>query len=161
MIEERPLFYIPWHGWSSGERARCGVPPAGGPETRPGRGRGGTAAQPREQEGNFLTRTVPDLFGGAVEAELRPRVSYSRTAVRGFAARVKRAGDRPPRDATSASWADGYGGHSSHPALPCASMPWRGQSASSSFAPNHVVQAPVTKRAARHTLADLRATTAT
>lgn len=53
----------------------------------------------RSREGNFITRTA-SLFGGVVEAELRPRVSYSRPVVRRFAARVKRAGDRAPSDAT-------------------------------------------------------------
>ena len=54
----------------------------------------------RSREGNFVTRAVRDLFGGGVDAELRPRVAYSRRAVRRFAERVKRAGDRQPSDAT-------------------------------------------------------------
>jgi lipoprotein-anchoring transpeptidase ErfK/SrfK len=53
----------------------------------------------RSREGNILSRTARDLTGGEVDADLPAKVSYSSAAVAGFVRRVKRAVDRPPRDA--------------------------------------------------------------
>jgi lipoprotein-anchoring transpeptidase ErfK/SrfK len=51
------------------------------------------------REGNVLMRTARGLTGGTVEAELPARVTYSRRAVDVLVRRVKRALDRPARDA--------------------------------------------------------------
>jgi lipoprotein-anchoring transpeptidase ErfK/SrfK len=57
------------------------------------------AAVERSREGNLLSRTARDLTGGEVEAELPAKVSYSPAAVAALVRRVKRAVERPPRDA--------------------------------------------------------------
>ena len=53
----------------------------------------------RESEGNFLTRTVRDLAGLAVEVDVPAVVEYSRPALRAEIGRVVRAIERPARDA--------------------------------------------------------------
>lgn len=52
------------------------------------------------REGTFLGRGLRDLFGGKVEAPvIRARLSYSKAAVAGLVRQVKRALDRPAKDA--------------------------------------------------------------
>jgi lipoprotein-anchoring transpeptidase ErfK/SrfK len=58
------------------------------------------AALERSREGFFLTRAARDLTGGAVSADVRPRVVYSRLAVAHFVAQVGDGFDRPVRDAS-------------------------------------------------------------
>jgi lipoprotein-anchoring transpeptidase ErfK/SrfK len=54
----------------------------------------------RSREGTFLGRGLRDLFGGDVEAaDIRARISYSKAAVAALVRQVKRALDRPARDA--------------------------------------------------------------
>ena len=57
----------------------------------------------RSRDGNLISRTVRDLSGGEVRAELDPRVSYSRPAVARLVRRVKREFDRPVRE-PSVAW---------------------------------------------------------
>ncbi|HLL86789.1 MAG TPA: L,D-transpeptidase family protein [Thermoleophilaceae bacterium] len=52
----------------------------------------------RSREGNLLTRTVRDLSGQVVAADLEMPVSYSRRAVARLVRRVKREFDRPARE---------------------------------------------------------------
>jgi lipoprotein-anchoring transpeptidase ErfK/SrfK len=51
------------------------------------------------RDGNALTRAVRALVGTGVDRDVEPRVAYDARAVRAFVARVRRAVDRPPRDA--------------------------------------------------------------
>lgn len=51
------------------------------------------------REGNLLSRTVRDLAGRSVDAEVPLRLTYSSAAVRSFVRSVKRSLDRPPRNA--------------------------------------------------------------
>jgi hypothetical protein len=53
----------------------------------------------RSREGTIVGRTWRGLTGGEVDAEVRPEVRFSRTAVRRLVARVRRAIDRPQRNA--------------------------------------------------------------
>jgi lipoprotein-anchoring transpeptidase ErfK/SrfK len=57
-------------------------------------------AEGASREGSIVTRTARGLFGGSVNRNIALVVSYSHQAVRGLTARVRRAVDRPPRDAT-------------------------------------------------------------
>ena len=52
------------------------------------------------REGSIITRTWRGLFGGAVHRDIPLAVTYSHAAVLGLAATVRRAVDRPARDAT-------------------------------------------------------------
>ena len=111
----------------------------------------------RSREGNFLTRTVRALSGGGVEAELRPRLSYSRTAVRGFAERVKRAGDRRPSDATVRLAGGRLRRVRERPGVTVRVDALARAIGVELLRPesNHVVAAPVTKTPAKLTLAEL------
>ena len=51
------------------------------------------------QQGNVFSRTWRGLTGGEVDADIDPRVSYDRAAVRRLVARVDRRTEREPRDA--------------------------------------------------------------
>jgi lipoprotein-anchoring transpeptidase ErfK/SrfK len=51
------------------------------------------------RDGNVVSRTWRDLTGGTVDKQVPPRVSYSRAAVQALVARVRKAIDRPARDA--------------------------------------------------------------
>ena len=53
----------------------------------------------KSREGNVLARTTRSLTGSSVNARIPIAVSYSRQAVRGLVARVKKDIDRPARDA--------------------------------------------------------------
>ena len=53
----------------------------------------------KSREGNLLARTTRSLTGSSVTARIPIAVSYSRQALRGLVARVKRDIDRPARDA--------------------------------------------------------------
>lgn len=65
------------------------------------------AALEESREGNVLTRSFRDLTGGRLEADLPLRVDYSREAVGRIVTGIKRALDRPVRDAESAISFDG------------------------------------------------------
>jgi lipoprotein-anchoring transpeptidase ErfK/SrfK len=52
------------------------------------------------REGSILTRTARGLFGGTVNRDVPLVVSYSHTAVRDLAAKVRGAVNRPPQDAS-------------------------------------------------------------
>ncbi len=51
------------------------------------------------RNGNIVSRVARDLTGGEEDAQVPPRVTYSRAAVRRLVARVKAKVDRPARDA--------------------------------------------------------------
>ena len=51
------------------------------------------------RNGNIVTRVARDLTGGEEDAQVPPRVTYSRAAVRRLVERVKGKVDRPARDA--------------------------------------------------------------
>ena len=51
------------------------------------------------RNGNIVTRVARDLTGGEEDAQVPPRVTYSRAAVRRLVERVKAKVDRPARDA--------------------------------------------------------------
>ncbi len=51
------------------------------------------------RNGNIVTRVARDLTGGEEDAQVPPRVTYSRAAVRRLVERVKTKVDRPARDA--------------------------------------------------------------
>jgi lipoprotein-anchoring transpeptidase ErfK/SrfK len=53
----------------------------------------------RSREGNLLQRTWRSLQGGRVDADLDPRVSYSRQAIRRLVRQVEHDVDRPATDA--------------------------------------------------------------
>ncbi len=53
----------------------------------------------RSRDGNVLERTGRGLTGGAVDAEIEPRIAVDRQAVRSLDRRVERATERAPRDA--------------------------------------------------------------
>jgi lipoprotein-anchoring transpeptidase ErfK/SrfK len=53
----------------------------------------------RSRTGNLLTRTFRDLSGGRVDAAVEPRVTYSSEAVGRLVSRVRKAVDRPARNA--------------------------------------------------------------
>jgi Putative peptidoglycan binding domain len=53
----------------------------------------------RSRQGNLFTRTVRDLLGKRVDAEVEPRVAYSRTAVVRLLDRIRHAVDRKAADA--------------------------------------------------------------
>lgn len=84
---------VEWRGRSfrlSGDRARVDA-------DAPGMVRKAVA---RSRDGTFLGRGLRDLFGGDVDApDIRARISYSKAAVAGLVRQVKRALDRPARDA--------------------------------------------------------------
>jgi lipoprotein-anchoring transpeptidase ErfK/SrfK len=52
------------------------------------------------RDGSFLTRTARSLTGGETDVDLDPQVTYSRAAVTRLVDRVRRAVDRPARDAS-------------------------------------------------------------
>jgi lipoprotein-anchoring transpeptidase ErfK/SrfK len=52
------------------------------------------------REGSIFSRTARELFGGSLHRDIPLAFSYSHAAVRGLAAHVTAAVDRPPRDAT-------------------------------------------------------------
>jgi hypothetical protein len=52
----------------------------------------------RSRDGNLISRTVRDLSGGEVRADLAPRVSYSRRAVARLVRRVEADVERPARE---------------------------------------------------------------
>jgi lipoprotein-anchoring transpeptidase ErfK/SrfK len=54
----------------------------------------------KSREGNILGRTVRELTGGEVHADIPVDVSYDRRAVDSFVRRVKRRIDQPARDAS-------------------------------------------------------------
>jgi lipoprotein-anchoring transpeptidase ErfK/SrfK len=56
----------------------------------------------RSREGSFVARVGRELTGGAVHADLHPRVVYSHAALAAFVARVAARLDRAPRDASIA-----------------------------------------------------------
>jgi lipoprotein-anchoring transpeptidase ErfK/SrfK len=58
------------------------------------------AALARSRDGSFVSRVARDITGGGVDADVRPRVVYSRLAVAHFVAQVGDGFDRPPRDAS-------------------------------------------------------------
>jgi lipoprotein-anchoring transpeptidase ErfK/SrfK len=59
------------------------------------------------RKGSIFTRTFRDLFGGAVDRDVKPRVGYSLAAVRALTAKVRAGVNRPPRDATVTPSASG------------------------------------------------------
>ncbi len=52
------------------------------------------------RDGNVLSRTVRDLSGGQEDSQIPVRVAYSRAAADRFVRRVRRAVERPAKDAT-------------------------------------------------------------
>jgi L,D-transpeptidase catalytic domain/Putative peptidoglycan binding domain len=54
----------------------------------------------RSREGFLLVRVAREMTGGTVEADVKPRVVYSRLAVAHFVAQLGDGFDRPPRDAS-------------------------------------------------------------
>lgn len=56
----------------------------------------------RSREGSFLARVGREVTGGAVNADLQPRIVYSHAALAAFVARVAAQVDRAPRDASIA-----------------------------------------------------------
>lgn len=58
------------------------------------------AALARSREGSFVSRVARDITGGTVDADVQPRVGYSRLAVAHFVAQVGDGFGRPPRDAS-------------------------------------------------------------
>jgi len=61
------------------------------------------AAVAESREGNFLTRSIRHLTGRETERELELRVDYSREAVTRVVAGIRRALDRPAREARSSA----------------------------------------------------------
>jgi lipoprotein-anchoring transpeptidase ErfK/SrfK len=57
------------------------------------------AALERTRSGNLVSRFFREVDGNEVNARLPVQVTYSRPAIAGLAARIKRTLDRPPRDA--------------------------------------------------------------
>jgi lipoprotein-anchoring transpeptidase ErfK/SrfK len=51
------------------------------------------------REGSIVTRTARGVFGGSVNRDISPVVSYSHDVVRGLTAKVRTAINRPARDA--------------------------------------------------------------
>ncbi|HET6447481.1 MAG TPA: L,D-transpeptidase family protein [Conexibacter sp.] len=58
------------------------------------------AALERSRDGSFVSRVAREVTGGSVEADVQPRVIYSRIAIAHFVAQVGDGFDRPPRDAS-------------------------------------------------------------
>ena len=58
------------------------------------------AALARSRDGSFVSRVARDVTGGTVDADVRPRVVYSKLAVAHFVAQVGDGFDRPVRDAS-------------------------------------------------------------
>jgi len=54
----------------------------------------------RSRDGSFVSRVAREVTGGRVDADVQPRVVYSRVAVAHFVAQVGDGLDRPPRDAS-------------------------------------------------------------
>lgn len=54
----------------------------------------------RSRDGSFVSRVAREVTGGRVDADVEPRVVYSRLAVAHFVAQVGDGFDRPPRDAS-------------------------------------------------------------
>ncbi len=54
----------------------------------------------RSRDGSFVTRVAREASGGSVDADVQPRVTYSRLAVAHFVAQVGDGFDRAPRDAS-------------------------------------------------------------
>jgi lipoprotein-anchoring transpeptidase ErfK/SrfK len=61
----------------------------------------------RSRSGNLVTRTLRDLTGKRVDADLEPAVGYSGAAVVRLIDKVRRALERPPRDAKVSISAEG------------------------------------------------------
>lgn len=59
------------------------------------------------REGSIFTRTFRDLSGGSVHRDIPLHVGYSHGAVRALTAKVRKAVDRAPRDATVSPSASG------------------------------------------------------
>jgi lipoprotein-anchoring transpeptidase ErfK/SrfK len=57
-------------------------------------------AMKKTREGNIVTRTVRNLTGGEVHADIPVEVTYSRKAVNALVRRIKRKIDQPARDAS-------------------------------------------------------------
>ncbi|HEV2981570.1 MAG TPA: L,D-transpeptidase/peptidoglycan binding protein [Solirubrobacteraceae bacterium] len=66
-----------------------------------------TQALSASREGSIFSRTARELFGGSLHRDVPLAFSYSHATVRGLAARVTAAIDRPPRDATVQASATG------------------------------------------------------
>jgi lipoprotein-anchoring transpeptidase ErfK/SrfK len=58
------------------------------------------AALARSRDGSFVSRVAREVTGGSVEANVQPRVIYSRLAVAHFVAQVGDGFDQAPRDAS-------------------------------------------------------------
>jgi lipoprotein-anchoring transpeptidase ErfK/SrfK len=58
------------------------------------------AAMQRGRDGSFVTRSWRSLTGGAVHAQLEPKISYSDKAIVRLLDRVRTVVDRPARDAS-------------------------------------------------------------
>lgn len=56
----------------------------------------------RSRDGSFVSRVSREVSGGSVDADVQPRVIYSRIAVAHFVAQVGSGFDRVPRDASIA-----------------------------------------------------------
>jgi lipoprotein-anchoring transpeptidase ErfK/SrfK len=54
----------------------------------------------RSRDGSILTRVTREASGGSVDADVQPRVTYSRLAVAHYVAQVGDGFDRAPRDAS-------------------------------------------------------------
>jgi lipoprotein-anchoring transpeptidase ErfK/SrfK len=59
------------------------------------------------REGSIFSRTFRDLFGGALNRDVKLHVGYSLAAVRALTAKVRAGVDRSPRDATVSASASG------------------------------------------------------
>lgn len=59
-----------------------------------------TAAMERGRDGSFLTRSWRSLTGGAVHADVEPKITYSDKAIVRLLDRVRKVVDRPARDAS-------------------------------------------------------------
>jgi len=62
----------------------------------------------RSREGNILTRTLRNLRGARVEADLEPEVTFSSEAVGRLVSRVRRHVNRAPRDASLSFSGSGF-----------------------------------------------------
>jgi lipoprotein-anchoring transpeptidase ErfK/SrfK len=62
----------------------------------------------RSRDGNILSRSVRNLTGGEVDADIDPEVIYSKTAVKRLVDRVERNVEREPRNARVAFTASGF-----------------------------------------------------
>jgi lipoprotein-anchoring transpeptidase ErfK/SrfK len=58
------------------------------------------AALARSRDGSFISRVAREVTGGSINADVQPRVVYSRLAVAHFVAQIGDGFDRPARDAS-------------------------------------------------------------